>query len=171
VQRGSLLCSSATSSVALGAGAVKYFVVHYLHDREIVVCGHYGGCRMIHLAHVNIRTAALANSVAFYRDVLGLSPGPAATRPDSADHVWMRDRAGNPCVHLQRTEQTSIENGGAGLHHIAFDCEYPDKWRRKLERLGIAHEEQDFASTRMLQFNLRDPNGVRIELTFAENGA
>lgn len=126
---------------------------------------------MTRLAHVNIRTSRLADSVAFYRDVLGLSPSGAATRPGSVDHVWMRDENGNPCVHLQRTEAAPVESGGAGLHHIAFDCDDPDAWRRKLERFGIAFDEHEFASARMLQFNLRDPNGVRVELTFAGEGA
>ena len=44
---------------------------------------------MTQLAHVNIRSTDLEESVAFYRDILGLRPGPAATRPHSNDHVWM----------------------------------------------------------------------------------
>lgn len=171
VQRGSLLCSSAAGSVAPGAGAVKYFVVHNPHESRIALRRPFAGPGMTRLGHVNIRSASLADSVAFYRDVLDLMPGRAATRPGSDAHVWMHDGAGNPCLHLQRAEGRSVERGGAGLHHIAFDCENPDKWRRKLKRLGIAFEEHEFASSRMLQFNLRDPDGVRIELTFTGEGA
>jgi catechol 2,3-dioxygenase-like lactoylglutathione lyase family enzyme len=121
------------------------------------------------LAHVNIRTRCLEQSMGFYRDVLDLSPGAAATRPGSDDHIWMSDSHGRPCVHLQRTDEPAGEANCAGLHHIAFDCDDPDAWRRKLDRLGIAHEEREFASAQMLQFNLRDPDGVRIELTFAQD--
>jgi catechol 2,3-dioxygenase-like lactoylglutathione lyase family enzyme len=171
VQRGSLLCSSATSSVAPGAGAVKYFVVHNPHGCQIVIRQHFAGCRMIRLGHVNIRSASLADSVAFYRDVLDLMPGPAATRPGSDAYVWMHDGAGNPCLHLQLAEGGIVESGGAGLHHIAFDCENPGNWRRKLERHGIAFQEHQFANGRILQFNLLDPDGVRIELTFTGESA
>jgi catechol 2,3-dioxygenase-like lactoylglutathione lyase family enzyme len=120
---------------------------------------------MISLGHVNVRTTKLDASVAFYRDVLGLAPGPAATRPDSDDHVWMSDSNGNPCVHLQRA-QTAPSGDGASVHHFAFNCDDVDAWRRKLESSGIEHEEREFPAARMIQLNLRDPNGVLVELTF-----
>jgi catechol 2,3-dioxygenase-like lactoylglutathione lyase family enzyme len=120
---------------------------------------------MISLGHINVRTTKLDESVAFYRDVLGLTPGPAATRPDSDDHVWMSDSKGSACVHLQRT-QTAASGDGAGVHHFAFNCDDAGAWRRKLESLGVEHEEREFAAAGMIQFNLRDPNGVLVELTF-----
>lgn len=122
---------------------------------------------MTKLGHVNIRTPLLEESIAFYRDVIGLSPGGAATRPGSRDLVWMSDSAGNPCIHLQRTAVIPRNEATAGLHHVAFDCENPGEWRAKLAELGIAHEETEFAVANMVQFNLLDPNGVRVELTFA----
>jgi catechol 2,3-dioxygenase-like lactoylglutathione lyase family enzyme len=125
---------------------------------------------MISLGHVNVRTAKLDESVAFYRDVLGLTPGPAATRPDSDDHVWMSDSNGNACVHLQRA-QTAASGDGSGVHHFAFNCDDAGAWRRKLESLGVEHGEREFAAARMTQFNLRDPNGVLVELTFGPNPA
>jgi len=122
---------------------------------------------MVSLGHVNIRTSRLEESVAFYRDVIGLSPGRAATRPQSGDHVWMSDRLGNPCVHLQRTDApTAYAREAVGVHHVAFNCVGPDSWREKLTSLGIEYKETAFAGADMLQFNLRDPNGVRLELQF-----
>jgi catechol 2,3-dioxygenase-like lactoylglutathione lyase family enzyme len=120
---------------------------------------------MISLGHVNVRTTKLDESVAFYRDVLGLTPGPAATRPDSDDHVWMSDSNGNPCVHLQRGSALASGDSGA-VHHFAFNCDDADAWRSRLAALGVEHDEREFAAARMIQFNLRDPNGVLIELTF-----
>src|SRR5205085_11743778 len=125
---------------------------------------------MISLGHVNLRTTKLDESVAFYRDVLGLTPGPAATRPDSKDHVWMTDSNGTACVHLQRA-QTATSGDGSGVHHFAFNCDDARAWRRKLETLGVQHEESEFAAARMIQFNLRDPNGVLVELTFGPSAA
>lgn len=119
------------------------------------------------LAHVNIRTADLARSVAFYREVLGLSAGPAATRPSSPDHVWMSDDAGNPCIHLQRsTAAGSSDQDGAGIHHLAVACSNPAEWRQKLSSMGIEYREAEFPAAGMIQFNLLDPDGVRIELLF-----
>jgi catechol 2,3-dioxygenase-like lactoylglutathione lyase family enzyme len=125
---------------------------------------------MIRLGHVNVRTTKLEESVAFYRDVLGLTPGPASTRPESSDHVWMSDSNGNPCVHLQRSSSAALSEG-AVVHHFAFDCDHADEWRRKLGSLGIHHQEHEFPDARMTQFNLRDPNGVLVELTFGSRRA
>ena len=122
---------------------------------------------MVRLGHVNIRSSRLNESIVFYRDIIGLTPGRAATRPESDDHVWMSDQDGQPCIHLQRTDAGAPEAAEtSGVHHIAFDCGDPDKWRRKLTSLGVAFREAVFAEANMLQFNLTDPNGVRLELTF-----
>jgi len=42
-----------------------------------------------------------------------------------------------------------------------------EAWRNKLKSLGIGHEEMEFEEAGMLQFNLKDPNGLRLELTFS----
>jgi catechol-2,3-dioxygenase len=123
---------------------------------------------MVSLAHVNIRTSRLEESVSFYRDALGLVAGPAATRPDSPNHVWMSDAYGSPCVHLQRTDSQIAINDAeqCGVHHVALACSSPDLWRDKLRARNIDFSEKKFEAADLLQFNLRDPNGVRLELLF-----
>ena len=120
---------------------------------------------MIKLHHANIRTPHLEQTVAFYRDVLDLTPGPAATRPGSNEHVWMSDGEGVPCIHLQRRDGHAL-NERAAVNHLAFSCENPDAWRDKLRSFGIDHTETEFESANILQFNIIDPNGVRLELAF-----
>ena len=122
---------------------------------------------MVSLGHVNIRSSRLNESIVFYRDIIGLTPGRAATRPQSDDHVWMSDDDGHPCIHLQRTDAGPADAAEtAGVHHVAFNCADPDSWRDKLTSAGIEYREARFAEADMLQFNLRDPNGVRLELLF-----
>jgi catechol 2,3-dioxygenase-like lactoylglutathione lyase family enzyme len=119
------------------------------------------------LAHVNIRTSDLDASVAFYRDVLGLTPRRAETRPDSVDHVWMSDEEANPCIHLQRTNALrSNESQTAGLHHVAVSCVGLDTWRAKLKGMEVEYQETEFDSAHIVQLNLCDPDGVRVELLF-----
>jgi len=125
---------------------------------------------MIRLHHANIRTPHLEQSVAFYRDVLDLSAGPAATRPGSNDHVWMSDAEGVPCIHLQRSKEDA-SNEHASVNHLAFSCEDPDAWRDKLRCMGMDHTETEFESANILQFNIIDPNGVRLELAFLRAAA
>lgn len=122
---------------------------------------------MTSLAHVNIRTTDLERSVAFYRDVLGLDPGPAATRPESSDHIWMSDDEGRPCIHLQRTDANAVRPGDLpGMHHLALACSDAPSWRAKLRSMGIDFEERDFTAANLHQINLVDPDGVRLELLF-----
>ena len=122
---------------------------------------------MTKLAHVNIRSSNLDASVAFYRDVLGLTPGPAETRPDSMHHVWMSDEDANPCIHLQHTNAVRANEGEfAGLHHVAVSCADLDDWRAKLKALGLEYQETEFDSAKIVQLNLCDPDGVRVELLF-----
>lgn len=122
---------------------------------------------MTSLGHVNIRTGDLERSVKFYRDVIGLRPGPAATRPGSKDHVWMHDAADNPCIHLQRAANSlATRPDGPGVHHVALDCADPDEWRRKLTALALPFKETAFDTANLLQFNIEDPDGVRLELLF-----
>ena len=118
------------------------------------------------LHHANIRTPHLEQTVAFYRDVLDLTPGPAATRPGSDDYVWMSDGEGIPCIHLQRGKEGGELNDHALVNHLAFSCEDPDAWRHKLQSLGIPHTETEFEYANITQFNIVDPNGVRLELAF-----
>ena len=122
---------------------------------------------MISLGHVNIRTTDLERSVAFYRDIIGLKPGPAATRPDSEDHVWMHSSEGLPCIHLQRATSAETNSSvGAGVHHVAFTCVDADSWRHRLSDREIEYSEARFDAAGLLQFNLIDPDGVRLELLF-----
>jgi catechol 2,3-dioxygenase-like lactoylglutathione lyase family enzyme len=123
---------------------------------------------MARLAHVNIRTPRFAETVAFYERVLGLTAAPAATRPDSDRHAWLVEADGRASVHIQG------EEAGAGVgaatspayHHIAFDCTDAGHWRERLRGLGERFDEIAFAEAGLLQFNLVDPNGLKLELTF-----
>lgn len=122
---------------------------------------------MTSLGHVNIRTGDLDESLRFYRDVIGLRPAPAATRPGSADHIWMHDEQDSPCIHLQRAGISLITSSdGPGVHHVALNCTDPDQWRHKLGTLAVPFRETKFEEANLLQINLEDPDGVRLELLF-----
>jgi hypothetical protein len=79
----------------------------------------------------------------------------------------MSDDDGNPCIHLQRADAPAVDREEeAGVHHVALACKSAQQWRAKLEAMGIDYQEKEFTGGRMIQFNLRDPNGVRLELLF-----
>jgi catechol 2,3-dioxygenase-like lactoylglutathione lyase family enzyme len=125
---------------------------------------------MARLAHVNIRTPRFEETVAFYERVLGLTRAAAATRPDSARHAWMSEADGRPSIHVQG--EPAGEQAGRSTsplyHHIAFDCSDAEHWRRRLDALGEPYEEMVFREAGLVQFNLVDPNGLVVELTFKD---
>lgn len=123
---------------------------------------------MIRLGHVNIRTPKLEETVAFYSGVLGLAPTGAATRPGSSDHVWLVDSSGAASLHVQRTAEASEVPGESGVHHLAFDCDDLAQWRDRLAELDVPFSQSDFPVAGMIQLNLADPNGIRLELTFRQ---
>jgi catechol 2,3-dioxygenase-like lactoylglutathione lyase family enzyme len=123
---------------------------------------------MPRLGHVNIRTVKLAETVAFYETVLGFRRGDAATMDDQLVNAWMFDPDGRACVHLNAPKDGGPVKPGDGscLDHVAFDCEDEPGMRARLERAGIAYVRREYPAAALLQLVVRDPNGVKVELTF-----
>lgn len=122
----------------------------------------------IHLGHINIRTTDMAATLAFYETVLGFRRVVAATNPDPAQNVWLADNAGLPTIHVNTFKPGEAIPGEnrSSLDHVAFNC--PDQ-TVMADRLAAAAIPYRVAQTRvpgLVQFNLLDPNGVRVELTF-----
>ncbi len=116
------------------------------------------------LDHVNIVTADLAASTAFYREVLGLAEGPRPAFPFPGAWLYCGER---PVVHLMVRGTASGGGGDTGaIDHVAFEAEDFDGFRQRLEARGIAHETRIVPGGAMRQIFLFDPDGVRIELNF-----
>jgi catechol 2,3-dioxygenase-like lactoylglutathione lyase family enzyme len=124
------------------------------------------------LDHVNIQTVKLAETVAFYRDVLGLRPGnpPAPLDPDRIQ--WMFDEEDRAIFHL--SEPGSLNATGAinrspdtgAVHHVALACRDHDAMLDRLEGLGLDHGRNHVAAIDLKQIFVRDPNGVLLELNY-----
>jgi catechol 2,3-dioxygenase-like lactoylglutathione lyase family enzyme len=117
------------------------------------------------LDHVNIRTHDLAATRAFYVDVIGLREGdrPPFTFPG----LWLYD-ADVAVIHVTGLDSSDPpENGSGSVDHIAFRAAGLATMRERIRRLRIAAGEAIVPRNGDLQIFLRDPNGVKIELTFA----
>ncbi len=130
------------------------------------------------LDHVNIRTARLAESVAFYRDALGLKVVPPPMGGDLSKGAYACDGSGHRVVHLVGTERR-VEGGepvrGAAqrgmIDHFALGCEGdPAALRARLEAYGQDFEEMTVPQISRHLFFVRDPNGVMVELGFPFDG-
>ena len=126
---------------------------------------------MITLGHVNIRTDRLEETCRFYEDLLGLVRGMAATAPDPSRNIWLHDPAGQPCVHLNRLRdgETACPESTAPLNHIAFNCPDRDGMAARLQGMGVSYTVVETIVPGVTQFNLSDPNGVAVELTFGHD--
>lgn len=117
------------------------------------------------LDHVNVRTRDMAETVAFYRDVLGFVAGAPPNGLDPARITWMYDGDGRALFHLTRADGDVADSTGA-VDHVALDCSGHAAMVAHLEALGVAYRLNEVASIDLKQIFVTDPGGVRLELNF-----
>jgi catechol 2,3-dioxygenase-like lactoylglutathione lyase family enzyme len=119
------------------------------------------------LHHVNLRGSSgqIDKTRDFYCNVLGLREGPRP--PFLSTGAWLY--AGeSPLVHL--VEDASAPQGigtTLGVDHIAFACQGLDELRLRLEAQGVTYSISHVPMTGEVQVNLRDPSGMKVELSFS----
>jgi catechol 2,3-dioxygenase-like lactoylglutathione lyase family enzyme len=115
------------------------------------------------LDHINVNTSQLPRLVAFYSEVLGLTPGP---RPGfSFGGAWMY--CGDvPAVHLVERAQLAPLAGDLRLQHFAFAAEDLAGFLRRLEALGVAYRVGIVDDFGICQINLQDPDGNHLHVDF-----
>jgi catechol 2,3-dioxygenase-like lactoylglutathione lyase family enzyme len=124
------------------------------------------------LDHVNLQTTRLAETVAFYRDVIGLEvrdpPG-----LDPALVQWMHDEKGHGILHLSTVGSllgeapASLDGSGTGaVHHVALDCTGHDAMIATLEARGLPYRLNHVGVIDLKQIFVTDPNGVLLELNY-----
>lgn len=113
------------------------------------------------LDHINIRTANLAATKAFFIDVLGLSEG---WRPNFGfAGAWLY--AGEKdVVHLVEVATPAAASAGSALDHFAFDISDYEEALRRVKQTGLVFRELSAPGTSVRQIFVDDQNGVRIEL-------
>ena len=121
---------------------------------------------ILRMDHFTILTKNTAETVAFYGDILGFTPGP---RPAfSFPGAWLYND-GRAVLHV--VEKSAIPESGGLLDHIAFWGEDAPAYLAKLKSRGVKHEirrlpEPGHAGG-MWQLFFYDPNGARVEIDFA----
>ncbi len=113
--------------------------------------------------HVNVRTSNLDAMIAWYQQVLGLSPG---FRPKfSFPGAWMYlgDR---PVVHLVSVAEPVGPRDGMSLEHFAFRAEDMDGMRQALEDNGVDYTVDPVPGLPLVQLNFCDPDGNHNHVDF-----
>lgn len=116
--------------------------------------------------HFTILTRDADGTIAFYRDVLGLTPGP---RPDfSFPGAWLYNE-GRAVLHV--VERDSIPQGAGVLDHMAFWGVGLASFLARLQARGLAYDLRRLPETGHAggtwQLFFFDPNGARVEIDFA----
>ncbi len=122
----------------------------------------------LRLGHVNIRAESLEDTVSFYERALGLRRRQSDTNPDTRVNLWLCDDMGQPCIHVNQARAGEALAANGTVDHFAFDVEDRAAMERHLRALDIPYDTVPFPHARIVQFNLRDPNGVKVELTFRD---
>ncbi|OCC25522.1 hypothetical protein MB02_02495 [Croceicoccus estronivorus] len=129
------------------------------------------------LDHVNIRSADVPATTAFFRDLLGLEAGVAPGAPSIDKGCWIYDPAGRPIVHIGPVDATYPSDGmapftetrGSGaVHHVALECDDHPAMLAKLEAAGLEVSLSDIPQIGLRQIFVHEPNGVLLELNFRE---
>lgn len=127
--------------------------------------------RVDRLGHVNIRTPAFAETIAFYEACLGLRAGPAVSSRARPQNVWLHDEAGDPIIHVNgpmEGEAVYPQGAASRLDHFALDCSGLESCIARLEAQGVPFERIRIEARGLTQLNLTDPNGLKVELTFSD---
>jgi len=121
---------------------------------------------ILRMDHFTILTTNTAETVAFYGDILGLTPGP---RPAfSFPGAWLYND-GNAVLHV--VEKAVIPEGGGVLDHIAFSGADAPAYLAKLKARGIEYDLRRLPApghaAGVWQLFFFDPSGARVEIDFA----
>ena len=124
------------------------------------------------IEHYNIHTTKLAETVDFYVRVLGMTNGDRP--PFQFPGAWLYVD-GTPVVHLVDVagKYKTGREGKAGtgtLDHVAFEANGLPAMRKHLKREKVKFDERVVPRTGITQIFVEDPNGLTLELNYAETG-
>ena len=120
--------------------------------------------RKVHHFTLRCDPQKLASLRDFYRDVLGLREGPRPQFDFPGHWLYSED---HPVVHLAGLAGPGDDGGATGhLDHISFAAEDIEQTRAVLRGRAIPWEEAPVPGWPLYQIFLRDPMGLKIELTF-----
>jgi len=117
------------------------------------------------LRHIALYVRDIERSLAFYRDVIGMS---LEWRPDP-DNVYLTSGSDNLALH-RRQGGTDSPGDSQVLDHIGFLVRRPsdvDEWARYLEECGVTLSQTPKThrdGARSIYFD--DPDGIRIQVIY-----
>jgi catechol 2,3-dioxygenase-like lactoylglutathione lyase family enzyme len=124
----------------------------------------------LRLDHVTLSSGCVEETVAFYGDILGLRPGhrpPLEANGVRVPGVWLYADGGDyPILHIIDRKPDSAQTGA--FNHFAFRGSGLLAFLGHLRNRAIDFKASPVADTADTQVHFLDPNGVKIEMIFAE---
>lgn len=126
---------------------------------------------VIGLFHTAIKTADLAASLAFYKNILGLKE---VHRPDFGfPGAWLACPlpGGGAIIHLYAGgpalgDSAVVPVGTAAIDHVSLACSGFHAFLDRIQAANLPWREQVVPGTTLWQLFVYDPSGVQFELTF-----
>ena len=118
--------------------------------------------------HINIGTPQLDVTRTFFRDAIGLVEGWRPDFPFAGAWLYAGDTA---VVHLADLAEAKLPSNQAALDHFALRIDDYDAAIAKLDAAGVRYRAVDIPNSTIRQINVRDPNGVNIELNYRGTAA
>ena len=126
----------------------------------------------VSVAHIGIAVSSITDALPFYRDILGLSPGPAETA-DGATIVSLRF-GGVDVELLEPSDPASpvakfLAKRGPGIHHVCYRVPDLDAALRRCREAGYqlvdAPPRHGAGGRRIAFLHPKATNGILLELT------
>jgi len=124
------------------------------------------------LNHLNIVSADLDGTVAFYHALLGLERAEVPVAGAAAGGgCWLTDAEGQAVIHLQRFDPARHGSGrSAGptgaIDHVAFNCRGHADIAARCAAMGLAATLREHPEAGFRQIVVTDPNDILLELNF-----
>ena len=130
-----------------------------------------------HIEHVLIQTADIAKTVEWYVRVLGMRAGFTPDFKFPVQWLYLGDRdvvhvtEGGASTSENRKryvgQQTTATEGSGAIDHVAFRCTGLRETLAHLRAEGVEFKERQVNDQGLYQLFLFDPNGIKVELNFA----
>ena len=132
---------------------------------------------VLHLEHFLIQTGDMRGTVDWYVKTLGFEEGP---HPDFKFPVTWLYLGGKDVIHITEGGKNTSENrkrylgqqsdaveGTGVIDHMAFRCTGLERMLEQLKASGVDFKQRQVDDQGLFQLFLFDPNGIKIELNFA----
>jgi catechol 2,3-dioxygenase-like lactoylglutathione lyase family enzyme len=120
---------------------------------------------LLSLGHVTVLSTDLERTERFYCDLLGLRVGPRPAIRIPGCWLYLGDQ---PVLHvLARQAAAPPDDAHPVIDHFALDAEDRAGFEHRLRAAGQPFESRRLADSGIWQIFLTDPDGARVELSFA----